>query len=189
MESILVGGVSAFDRTVGLSLFDVPTHSFDIAVSATFTIMALWRKDKGTSKILLIHDTSSAMSREKIIWDVLVDVKLTSQLLGYDTRTLQLPVAVQETISGDSRDWSGLQLADILAGAMSETARHLLNEQLPLREYKAEVTEIINSGEFFIHSIWPSENVTPETLGTVGQNEGPLVDEITSILKKNCTRM
>lgn len=69
--------------------------------------MALWRKDiKSDLSITLIHDASSSMAREKQIWDAIVSPTITPQIIGYDVRTMQLPIGVTETRAEDSKIWA-----------------------------------------------------------------------------------
>lgn len=183
LRSLVAGGIGGAYNNFGLKILNLPSHSLDLAVTGTFTLAALWRKDIADGEgINLIHDNSSAMAREKIIWDTLTDPEISPQVLGYDIRTLQLPIAVTKTSAEDSKNWAGLQLADLFAGGMAESAKWILTNENPKNGYAEELTTILNSDSFQKHSVWASDEIIPEALGTVGTNAASF-DELAKILK------
>lgn len=174
---------------LNVDILDAPTHTLDFAMSLTLSLMTLWREDiKDGSGITLIHDASSAMARDKDIWDSLVNPDITPQIVGYDVRKVQFPISVTETHAEDSKNWVGLQLADIVAGATAASARWLAEGSDVKDKYLYEVNELINSESYNKFVIWPSNKFTPEELGTVGENATPLVDAVTKILMERLER-
>lgn len=172
-------------RDVGLQILNSPKRTLDLAVTSALTLMALWRKDiKDGSGITLIHDRSSQMAGQRHIWDALVDPKISAQEVGYDVRTYSFPIAVTETYAEeDSKDWAGLQLADLIAGAAAEFANWLLSGESKDESFAFEINRILNSGDFYIHQTWATDNITPESLGTTGGNVFPF-DKFEEIISK-----
>jgi hypothetical protein len=148
--------------------------------------------------ITLIHDQSTPMLQQKPFWDAIVDPAVPAQEVGYDVRTYSFPLNVQETRADeDSKTWDGLQIADLLAGAATDSAKWLLDDNRKEEGLAYELNQIINSGSFFIHSLWSSgEQITPEMFETPpplqydagddssgGNNSYNLIDELISRVK------
>ena len=101
--------------------------------------------------------------------------------MGYDRRKIQFPIRVVRTCPEDSKNWAGLQLADILAGAFTRHARWLNEGENIDDKFGKSITEII--GDAFPCSllIAPEPKVTPDDLNTIGSNTFPL-DYIENLL-------
>jgi hypothetical protein len=167
---------------VGPEVMIDPSRTLDLAFTMNFTLASLWRQDIPVEDgIKFVHDESSIMEFNKAIWDAAVDSTVPKQEIGYDVRTHVFPIAVTETIGADSKTFVGIQLADVVAGATAAMGRALLKDESEISEYERELIEIVNSEAIFKYSVWPSGNVTPETLGTIGPNAGPL-DDFVSII-------
>lgn len=163
----LLGFFRASHINFGHELLDIPDH-LDIAVSSTFALMFEWRKDINDD-IVLVHDASSAMAKEKKIWDIIVNPNLSPIEVGYDRRKTQFPIRVVKTCSEDSKKWAGLQLVDILAGACTRCARWLNDGGSIDDTFGKELTEIVGNS-FVCFSIAPQKKFTPDALGTIGDN-------------------
>lgn len=166
----------------GYELLETKDH-LDIAVSLTLLLMSLWQQDLNDG-IVLVHDDSSAMARERKIWDAIVDPNLPSIEVGYDRRKTQFPIGVIKTCPEDSRSWAGLQLADILAGAFTRCARWLSEGENVDDEFGKSLTEIVGEA-FSCFPIAPEKKFTPDQLGTTGSNAFPPHDHLVSIFMKN----
>lgn len=119
--------------------------------------------------IILVHDRSSAMAKQKQIWDTVVDPNVEPVEVGYDRRKVSFPIRVIETYSGDSKCWSGLQLVDILAGAFTDCVKWLLEGKDESNHFGRDLIEII-SNSFISYPIWPEMKFTPQDLDTVEGN-------------------
>lgn len=168
---------------LGPGVLTDPTHTLNLAFTLTFTLTSLWRKDISDGEsITVVHDASSIMLRNKAIWDAVVDASVPSQEIGYDTRTTVFPIAVTETRTVDSKDSVGVQLADVLAGAAAAMGRALL-KNADNDDYEVKLLDLLNNGLIYKYSLWPSDNVTPESLGTVGPNSAPM-DNFDDIVRR-----
>jgi len=169
---------------LGSSVLIDPSRTLDLAFTLNFTLASLWRRDiREEDGIRFVHDVSSIMEFNKAIWNAAVDRTIPKQEIGYDTRTHKFPVAVTETVSVDSKSSIGVQLADVISGASAAMGRALLKEEAARTEYENELIDIVNSDRVFKYSVWPSDNVTPETLGTMGPNALPL-DNLVEIVNR-----
>lgn len=151
----------------GYELLETKDH-LDIAFSCTLSLMSSWRQDI-EDDIVLVHDASSAMAKERQIWDILVDSHVEPVEVGYDRRKVQFPIRVVETRSEDSKKWSGLQLVDILAGAFTQCAKWFYEGQNKNDYFGKELAEIIGDS-FSYCSIWPEKKFTPQELNTIEDN-------------------
>jgi hypothetical protein len=110
---------------LGLRVLDILDPScLDLMWSYALGVMANWSK-RGAAPFRLIQDQSSEMAREKDLWDAVTDPHAPQQLVGWDRRTIQYPIGITSTVLGSSHDWVGLQLADIVAGAITRTMREI----------------------------------------------------------------
>jgi hypothetical protein len=162
----------------GYELLETKDH-LNITVTCTLALMNFWRQEIDDD-IILIHDNSSAMAKERAIWDAIVDPNLPSIKVGYDRRKMQFPIRVVRTCPEDSKNWAGLQLADILAGAFTRHARWLTEGENIDDKFGKSITEIIGDA-FPCFLIAPEPKVTPNDLNTIGSNAFPL-DYIESLL-------
>lgn len=158
--------------------------NLDIAFSSTLSLMSHWRQDLDDD-IILIHDNSSAMAKQKKIWDAIVDPNVPPIVVGYDRRQTQFPIRVVKTCSEDSKNWDGLQLVDILAGAYTRCIKWLSEGKQSDDKFGMSLAEIM-SDSFYGDPIFPQFLFTPEELGIVGINSSiNSIDHISNLLIQN----
>lgn len=166
----------------GYELLKTRDH-LDITVSLTLVLMTQWRQDTNDD-LILIHDRSSAMARQKKIWDAIVNPNLKPIEVGYDRRKTKFPISVIKTCAEDSKSWAGLQLVDILAGAFTRCARWLTEGKSNEDGFGKSLTELIGEN-FECFPIAPEPKFTPEQLGTTGKNAVSPHDHLVSIFMRN----
>ncbi len=146
----------------------IPNNYLDIAFTMSLKLMSNWRLETD-DPIHLKYDESSNMAKRKMIWDALVDPDLDPVVVGYDRRTLKMPIAINETVFDSSRNWAGLQIADVLAGATARFAHwYSIDERDPADDYGNKLS--LMTDWTFSGTIFPEEKFTPEELGTIGEN-------------------
>lgn len=157
--------------------------NLNIAVACTLSLMSDWRKDI-SDDITLIHDASSEMAKNSDIWDALVNPYLLPIELGYDCRKFSLPIGVKETCQKNSKDWAGLQLADLLAGGVTQYIKWFSEGENADNEFckKLAETQLFDSIPQFI---WPENKFTPQELGTTGDNATSPIDHFAQILMES----
>lgn len=147
------------------SIKTIPENDLNISFTNTLYMMALWSKDLKYN-VNLIHDSSSNMSKYKELWDLILCPDNDSAKIGYDIRTIEFPLKISKTLFENSINWTGLQLADILAGAVNYMFKRWIENDMD--EYADEIFNLIKDGIHF-HSIVPEYSFTPEELGTIGK--------------------
>lgn len=161
-------------------LRELPPKALSLPFTCAMALMGRWRSDL-TEPFVLIHDSSSEMVREREMWDALVDPSVAPALVGYDRRTVQFPLLVAETRFDDSRNWCGLQVADVIAGALAYRFRWLIDGSNAADQYGAALWSL-PWDDFGVHALWPEPHVAPEELGTVGPNAADPMDHFAKVL-------
>ena len=178
----LLDFLRVYDRVIGYREFSetLDNNQLDLALTTAVQIMGSWRSQI-EGEIVLYHDISSNMSRQSDVWNALMDPSLPSTEVGYDRRRLTFPIAVKETKFEESKNWAGLQLADVLAGATSRAAEWTINEEDSSDSYGQVLAEFVRAQVGF--TIWPSRGITPEELGTVGVDAEDPINYIMKVIR------
>ena len=170
-------------KKYGYDLFDwMVENSLDVAFTCALVLMSRWRLQI-SDEIKVIHDNSKNMSQQKNIWDALMDHNIDECIVGYDRRTMKFPISVTETVFGDSPDWAGLQIGDILSGAVNASIISLMEGGEKENNFTKEVFELVEG--FVEHTVWPSPEVTPHELDTEGPKYKDSIEFVVDILRKN----
>lgn len=139
--------------------------------------MAKWRADT-TGPLYLIHDMSSPMVKQKQLWDKLTDPSLPAAQGGYGQKRMKFPIAVERTDFETSHNWAGLQLADIVAGAITLSAKWSIEGRDSSDQYPQRVLRVMDT--IGAQVIWPEPKVKEEE--SQGDEEG-LRDPIEYIIE------
>ena len=101
-------------------ILGIGSNALDVSFTTALHLMSEWRKDTD-EEINLVHDVSSPMVKETRLWEALTDKSVSPTTIGYGPKTVRFPIGVAKTTFEDSRSWVGLQLADVLAGAIARS--------------------------------------------------------------------
>jgi hypothetical protein len=153
----------------------------DISMQNTLELMEKWRKNV-TDEIILIHDASSRMAEVFPLWQTFVHPHPPPALLQFTASNTSHPIGVAKTYLQNSKDWVGLQLADILAGAVTWWIKWGENGANPDDEYGIELNTIMQSFQKF--ALWPPTNPTNEDFEKHGftEEQAQLEDQYTEKL-------
>lgn len=127
----------------------------------------------------VIHDASKPMAAEKETLEALMDQSIQQATIGYDRRKFQFPLKATGISFADSLQHPSLQLADIIAGATNYWASALA---LGKHDEFAIALETAGIKSFAFNAIWPSQDVTPQALGTEEIGGINAVEHITNVL-------
>lgn len=123
------------------------------------------------------------MQRFRDVWNVITTPDVPAVTVGYDRRTWNLCIGLQHALAAESITWAGLQLADVLAGAATRYIHWLSSGQDPSDEFGTALSEVFPPlSSFPSHFVWPSTDVTPETLGTTGPNAMSHLDAMGAVI-------
>lgn len=157
---------------------DLPENALDVSLSFALDISAEWRKIINKDEdIVIVHDKSSNMAKQEHIWKALISPDMPPALVGYDRRTQQFPIGINDVSFGSDEQLVGIQLADILAGSIAAGMYWLLVERSPGDKYGQMMGEVLKERilDLRIDGIFPSRDVTPQDLGTDGPKHGDLL--------------
>lgn len=157
-------------------IHDLPDNILDLSLDFAVDISCEWREFFKNGEIInIIHDKSSNMAERELIWKTLVSADMPPALVGYDRRTRQFPIGINNVSFEADQNSLGLQLTDILAGAISTGIQWALGTRSPDDAYGKMLGEMIpqHAIDLGLDGIFPTRDVTPEELDT----EGPVYDD------------
>ncbi len=171
-------------RHLGVKLIGLLDPScLEIASTVALVVMGQWAREND-GPFRLIQDDSSEMAKNKAIWDTIVHPAVPETMVGWDRRTMQYPLRVQETVLADSKQHSGLQLADVLAGAIARSTRAGASSAVRNDKYAQQIIDVIGEWVCSEH-IWPSSDVTPKDLNTSGPAFADPIKHIEELLRRS----
>ncbi|MFI5247230.1 MAG: hypothetical protein ACHQWV_01595, partial [Nitrospirales bacterium] len=179
LRDILVWLVYGEKRLGYRHLLDVPKGVMDIALTTAAGTVNHWRKHT-IEQFEVVHDESSAMAKDKWLWDQLTSPEIGAATVGYDRRLWSFPLGVISTEFRRSIDLLQLQLADVIAGSTAEWCDSKYTE---IRSPYTDLLEEAGIADLTFEGMWPSTKVTPEELGTDGAGIGSVLDFVSSKIK------
>ena len=113
------------------------------------------------------------MAKSRWIWDAIVGPNVPGVIVGYDIRRWELPIGLARTLPANSREWAGLQLADVLAGSVTRSVTWINRGRTPQDHFAEQLADVWGGSPFnheAVQCIWPSTAISPDELGTVGDD-------------------
>ena len=148
------------------ALENVDKTMLDPLIPSLFNQFVDWGEDypKGFH---VIHDESKALGAERQLFEDFMSQfsNVKKMKLGYDRRKFDLPLLGKSLGFGNSHDHSQLQVADVLASSLSYWANCVSRGEKEDEFFKK--LDKLNFRKLIINVIWPSLDVTPESLGTM----------------------
>jgi hypothetical protein len=99
----------------------------EIGLPFAFGSIGFW-KSQTQELFEIIHDSSSQMACVQWLWDQITSTDVASRTFPCSGMDFQLPLNVQSTDFGNSKDYRQLQLSDLIAGS---TAKWLTSRVKP----------------------------------------------------------
>lgn len=162
---------------------DVPQkRALDVSIAAAIALISLWSPERKGS-ITVVHDESSNMAKQRDVWDAIVSPNVPATLIGYDSRKTQFPLDVATTSFRKSIDFAGLQLADVLAGAVAYWAEAHVSGTVESDEYASALDKVLKDYLPRSHTVWPSKDVTPTALGTIGEDAADPIEFMGALIQ------
>ncbi len=159
----------------------IPKDALEIAFAEAFNLVAEWSKSI-QGNFSLIHDKSSNMAKNKKAWDKVLHPAVPPKVVGYDRRKMYFPIRTEKSDFENSSDFAGLQLVDILAGAMARCMKWNIQGEEDHDDYAKELSSFLPES-FGGHMLWPSTNVTPKDLGTTGPKAEDAIQHFIDLIK------
>jgi hypothetical protein len=160
---------------------ELPDHSLDVAFSILDVTAHYWDERVGAPLVFTV-DESKYFAESKWIWDRLTRSDTPDATFhGSGNTLIRYPMKVEATRTANSKHVRQLQFADIVAGAMAEFSASRIDTQL-----RSDYTgALVDAGlvNLAIGGIWPSIDVTPDEMGTLGIS-GEYLNFVESRLKR-----
>lgn len=142
-------------------------EAFEPAIAALMTHASAWT-ERLASEFRLVHDPSKPIARSKEYIKAMMSVTEPTVKIGFDRRTLTLPIRSSEVEFCDSIASCQIQVADIVASALMYILKIKHDGKTDPFAEQLQATRI---GDLdFQMFVWPEPKVTPEELGTIGAN-------------------
>jgi Protein of unknown function (DUF3800) len=148
-------------------LQSLPERLTDLGTYGLLESVSHWR-ELTAERIDIRHDRSSALSRDRELWEDLLSPDVPTTLVGQDRRTIQFPLNVGSIEFPESHEHDQLQLADLVAGAAATYYRHFYNGESTFRAEYARKLADAGIEELVVNVVWPTDAVDPASLGTDG---------------------
>jgi hypothetical protein len=138
----------------------LPPRALDLSLTIGLNCIYRWSQ-AGASPMHVFHDASTNMAKQKDLWDAILAPSAPPALVGYGTEIVSFPIGVERTTFGESKNSLGLQIADVIAGAVCRWGRWLAHAQPTGDSYGAELDGLLRSlpQSLFAWLLWPTENV------------------------------
>lgn len=106
----------------------------------------------------VVHDESKAMKEIMPYWEQLTSPDIMPKKVGYGTETYKFPLGINKTIIGNSKEWVGLQLADVVAGATTRVFKWIRLGKPESDTYAHQLFEI-GFSNIVTNAIWPDPDL------------------------------
>lgn len=159
---------------------EVPERVLDIALPGLVDLGHHWN-ERHNGPWEVVHDQSSNMAKQKKLWDIFSSPTLAAARFENPAVVAQFPMNVTNTRFGDSAQEKQLQICNVLAGACSSYLRFDRSSQRVL-DYQEELRDA-GIEKFFLGGLWPSTDVTPESLDRKGWDGNILLEWLAEQMK------
>ncbi|MGR6503657.1 DUF3800 domain-containing protein [Shewanella sp. Koi 1] len=164
------------------ALNGIDKFSLDPSIPALFSHCAQWG-DAYPKGFHIIHDDSHSIEKQRLLFAQFMDWTQDEVELGYDRRKYNLPLKGKSLKFASSKDYSQIQVADIIASSFSYWAAGVSRGET--EDYLFLELNKLNLDRFIGHNkIWPTLDVTPKDLGTVHDGGLNAADYTTFFLEK-----
>lgn len=144
-------------------IFDtLPSHSNNPAVPALFALSQYWGNlyKKGFN---IKHDDAKPVEQQKQILQQFSAISQKKVKFGYGIREFEIPLKTKRIEFIDSKTSYRIQLTDIITSSLTYWLKHKIEDNTEDPFYKK--LDKIDFEQYIKNSVWPTEDVTPESLG------------------------
>lgn len=136
------------------------TYRMELTIPSITILSDIWFKETG-EKLDIIHDESKSLKEWEETIMSLSNQSTPPQQIGYDSRTMTFPLPIKSIKRVNSKEYSQVQLADIIGSSFAYYAKNML-----LNQDKDDQLAILISqtklAQLPIHSLNPDMNFNSE---------------------------
>ena len=152
----------------------------DPAVPVFIQLAVAWNRSLG-QEFQIVHDASKPLKHAQTIIEYLMAKDEPKVEIGYDDRTMQLPLNIAHLTFQDSQIFPQIQVADVLAGAATHWAGSIAKDT---NDKFADEIEKSGLEIVVVDSIWPSDRITPEDLGRGVKGGTNPIDYVSALIAR-----
>jgi uncharacterized protein DUF3800 len=144
-------------------LLNLPRPAIDISVTVALQTCYSWRV-AGLTHFEVVHDRSSAMARDRAVWDAITSRDAPPAVIGNGAVQIPFPIGVEGTRFEDSKQHVALQVADVVAGAAARWGSWVAKGKPTDDRYGASLHEMFMAHfkQAVAGMIWPTDSVEPK---------------------------
>jgi hypothetical protein len=142
-------------------LLGLPTGLLDLGDYGLLETLEHWRKNSPGIELLLTHDESKFLAKQREFWESVLNHTNPRALVGQDRRTISFPLPVKGLRLAYSEHLPQLQVADLIASAARSDASRIVNRyDNPLCD------ALVDAGlrKALAGGTWPTKAVHPDEL-------------------------
>ncbi|MFP2897302.1 DUF3800 domain-containing protein [Corallococcus sp. 4LFB] len=137
-----------------------PENALDLSMTLGLQCMYAWKR-AAVGEMKVIHDASSNMARRREFWDAILSPGAPPALVGRFGDPVVFPIGVKETVFANSKAEVGLQIADVIAGAVARWAKWLALGGPETDKYAEQLNRIFADAENCVAGVvWPDPEIT-----------------------------
>lgn len=133
-------------------------------------------------RFIVVSDDSSTLQRNQQVFLDYSDPDGTPVTADYHGYQISYPLKIDAFRFVDSATAPSVRIADLLAGVAADAFAPRANQE-EQSEYQKALQALLFEKELILNAIWPSDDVTPESLNATGESSVDPVDVSASFLK------
>lgn len=173
-EKLILKPIVESKKHIGEVMSAIDQYSIDVTFSTFLVLCDKWSKQLN-SKIDVRFDQSKQLQHYNKYVVKMLELAATQKTkieIGYDNRKMTFPSQINSVELVDSKEEFGVQCADLIASSLSFAYN---NEEGKFQKFSNQIKESKLFQLSNAHSIWPTDDISPEALGmSEGKGINPL---------------
>ncbi|WP_460044622.1 DUF3800 domain-containing protein [Pseudomonas sp. S2_H01] len=156
-------------RNVRETLAIIEDSTFNPAIPAFFSLCVMWGRQYAAFDA--ICDDSEPVEKQSDFFALVADPRQPTEVIGHGPNSFELPLKLRSLRFTASHESDGVQATDVITSALA----YYLNKKHysdGTDEFYLKLNALNKLDELVADSIWPSLDVTPESLGRAGNEHG-----------------
>ena len=163
-------------HSLGYTYFsDLPRDNLDVQGGIAVQLVGEW-SHFFKRNFNVFYDTSSSIGEFQAMLLELSDPSTPEGIFGRDRRTMVLPLKINMMKPVDSKQYLGVQLCDVVAGLFRLATEELADPKDSQRVISTRLYDVFD--HLNCYPLWPTTDITPEELGTGGDEYGDLLEAV-----------
>ncbi len=162
--------------------FDLPKDNLDVQGGMAVELVGEW-SHFFKNNFNVLYDTSSSIGEQQGMLLELSGSNAPRGRYGRDRRTMVFPLKIDTMKAVDSKQHLGVQLCDVVAGLFRLATEELANPNNSQRVILTKLSDVFD--DLNCYSLWPTSDITPNELGTEGEQYGDLLEALMGVRRRS----